>query len=94
MRHTVRAILHRKVIILIMNQRRVSMPTATDPQPVVHPIRAFRQRREWSQRKLGYLADLSESQISAIERGWLIPRPVQLKRLAKALGVKEEDLVP
>jgi transcriptional regulator with XRE-family HTH domain len=60
---------------------------------VVHPIRAFRQRRKWPQRELGWRAKLSESQISAFELGWMKPRPGQLKRIARALGVRVEDLL-
>jgi transcriptional regulator with XRE-family HTH domain len=57
-----------------------------------HPVRAYRLRVGLSQRKLGRIADLSESQISCIERRWMKPYPNQLKRLARALGVKVSDL--
>jgi transcriptional regulator with XRE-family HTH domain len=59
-----------------------------------HPIRTFRHRRGWTLRYLGQRSNLSESQISAMELGWLKPYPKQLKRLAKALGVRVEDLAP
>jgi ribosome-binding protein aMBF1 (putative translation factor) len=68
------------------------MPTMTDPPPATNPIRLYRQRRGWAQRELGHRANLGEAQISAMELGWLKPRPAQLKRLAKALGVRVEDL--
>jgi transcriptional regulator with XRE-family HTH domain len=57
-----------------------------------HPVRAVRLARGLSQRQLGRIADLSESQISCIERRWMKPYPNQLKRLARALGVKVSDL--
>jgi ribosome-binding protein aMBF1 (putative translation factor) len=74
-------------------KRRLTVVSIADPKPKVHPIREFRLRREWSQRELSRRANLGESQISSFELGWMKPRPAQLKRLAKALGVRVEDLV-
>lgn len=46
-----------------------------------------------SQAQLGDRAELNASEICLIERGRLIPRSDQLKRLAKALGLPAERLL-
>ena len=57
-------------------------------------IRTLRQSLGLSQRRLAVQADISESLISKIENGWLIPYPGQARRLARALGVPVEELFP
>jgi transcriptional regulator with XRE-family HTH domain len=46
-----------------------------------------RNRRGWSQATLGTLSHHSQSEISLFESGDLIPRPDDLERLARALGI-------
>jgi transcriptional regulator with XRE-family HTH domain len=57
-------------------------------------MRKLRLSLGLSQRRLGVRADLSESQVSKIENGWLLPYPGQARRLARALGVPVEELFP
>ena len=54
--------------------------------------KSARLARKWTQAYLGKRARLAQTQISAIESGWLMPRPDQAKRLAKALGLKADEL--
>ena len=55
-------------------------------------LEAARLARKWSQTRLGWKARLSQSQISAMESRSLKPGPDQAKRLAKALGLKVDEL--
>jgi transcriptional regulator with XRE-family HTH domain len=56
-------------------------------------IKWERLRREWSQEQLGAMAQLSATDISKIERRFLSPYPEQRQRLAKALGIRPEELL-
>lgn len=51
-----------------------------------------RDAKGWSQTKLAYIARMAQSDISAIENGWRKPYPAQAKRLAKALGLRPDEL--
>lgn len=55
-------------------------------------IREMRRQRGWSQEKLGAMVGFSQSKISKIENGYCDSLS-DLKLIAKALGVKLEDLV-
>ena len=52
-----------------------------------------RLQREWSLQKLGVAADMQGSEISKIERRHLHPYPSQLAKLARVLGVPENELL-
>lgn len=60
----------------------------------MNEVRILRQRRGWSQRKLARQANLPEADVSRIETGRLRPYRGQARRLARALGVRVEDLFP
>lgn len=47
-----------------------------------------------SQREVARLADLSESRMSAITRGWVNPTEEERAALARALGKTVEELFP
>lgn len=53
----------------------------------------LRKRLKYSQEKLGELADLSSTSISAIERGESNPTIETLERIAKALNIELKELV-
>jgi transcriptional regulator with XRE-family HTH domain len=61
---------------------------------VVDPdkIRNHRLRRALSQRDLAKLAGMQPSTLNRIELGKQQPRPSTLRRLARALKVKPQDL--
>jgi len=44
----------------------------------------------WTKRELGARADLHPARVGVIENGRVIPYPVELERLARALGFKGE----
>lgn len=48
-----------------------------------------RKERGWSQARLSYVAEVPASVISWIENSRYVPYPVQLSRLAQALGVAD-----
>lgn len=56
-----------------------------------NPI-AERKARRWTQTTTAYHAGLSQSQISAFERGRAVPTPEQARRWAKALGLSVDAL--
>lgn len=55
-------------------------------------VRPLREERGWSQAELAERAQLSRSEISAIENGRLVPSTTAALRLANALSRKVEDL--
>ena len=55
-------------------------------------LRIERLRQKMTQFELGIKANIQPTDISKIENGYVIPYPSWKKRLAKALGVKEEYL--
>ena len=55
-------------------------------------VRAFRERRGWSQQELSDLAGLSRAGVSAIETGRLAPSTAAALSLARAFGCSVEDL--
>ena len=50
-----------------------------------------RQELGWSKAELARRSGLHPSQVGQIEAGRLVPYPVQLRRLAIALGVREDE---
>lgn len=55
-------------------------------------LQAARLARGWTQTELAGKVGFAQGVVSLMERGWLVPRPDQAKRLAKALGLKAEEL--
>ena len=55
-------------------------------------LRRQREKREFTQEKLGELAELDPTYISGIERGIRNPSLLSLLRIAKGLGVPVADL--
>lgn len=56
-------------------------------------IKAERLRRGWTQTELGYHARLASADVSRIESGRLVPYPAQAARLARVLGMNENELL-
>jgi len=52
----------------------------------VKRITQERESKNWTRAKLGAESDLHPAGVGQIESGRVIPEPVQLARLAKALG--------
>jgi transcriptional regulator with XRE-family HTH domain len=57
-------------------------------------LRIARERRGFSQERLGNLAGFRQTQISRWERSHRTPRPSTARKLAKALGYPVEKLFP
>ena len=55
-------------------------------------LREHRERRGWSRAELARQAKLNATTVGWIESGRFRPYRVQLQKLAKALGLREEDL--
>jgi transcriptional regulator with XRE-family HTH domain len=55
-------------------------------------VRELRVRRGWTQLELSRHSGVHAADISKIESGRLVPFRTQLRRLARALRVKPEDL--
>lgn len=51
----------------------------------------LRTRAGWSKSELARRANLNLATVSGIELGRLVPYEVQLKKLAQALGLPEDD---
>jgi transcriptional regulator with XRE-family HTH domain len=60
----------------------------------VNPVRVFREHRKMTQRQLADAADLHQTTISQIETGERSGSVEVFLRLAKALGLDIEDLIP
>lgn len=57
-------------------------------------IREERQKRGWTQVDLSYHSRVPAAEISKIETGRLKPSSGQIEKLARALGVKANELRP
>ena len=55
------------------------------------PITLERRRRGWSQAELARRAGLNATTVCLIESGRFHPYPVQLQKLARALGFRVEE---
>lgn len=84
---------------------RVALPTSDDLKGALVPRELTRQEfgrrlfqlmtdKDWSQSELGRQADVGRDAISTYVNGKTFPTPRNLRRLAKALGVSEEELLP
>lgn len=56
-------------------------------------ITELREKRGWTQEKLGYRAGLHRAYIGQVERGEKNIGLWNLEKIAKALGVKVQDLL-
>lgn len=54
-------------------------------------LRRERIRRGLTQTALAYAAGMSAPELSRIENGWATPYPGQAERLARALGITQEE---
>lgn len=54
-------------------------------------ITAERERRGWSKSELARRAAMNNSTVGLIERGLSVPYPSQLKKLAAALDIPEDQ---
>lgn len=61
--------------------------------PMNERLWGARRRLDWTQQQLADAADMDQTDISRIERGWIPPQDIQ-ERLAKALKVPVETLFP
>ena len=55
-------------------------------------IREERQKRGWTQIDLAYHSRVNPAEISRIENGKLKASPGQLQRIARALGIRPEQI--
>lgn len=65
-----------------------------DRQALAYRIRAFRKLKGFTQTELADLLGVSIAIVGTIERGTRRPDPRMLKRIAEALGIDQEELVP
>lgn len=56
-------------------------------------LRKLRQAKGLSQEELAHLADIDRTYVSSLERAVYSPSIEVLDRLARALGVRPEDLI-
>jgi transcriptional regulator with XRE-family HTH domain len=69
------------------------MAREKDPQPELgQAIKQLREKRNWSQERLGHLAELHMSSISRLETGLLNPTWGNVKKLASALEISLAEL--
>jgi len=57
-------------------------------------IRELRKARDWTQKHLASLVQVSEGQISKYEAGANSPQPLTLARLARAFGLPADAVLP
>ena len=55
-------------------------------------LREARMRKRLTQSEVGYAVNLSQPEISMIERGYLHPGPELLDRIAAALGYSGDEI--
>jgi transcriptional regulator with XRE-family HTH domain len=60
----------------------------------VNYLKQIRFNKRITQLELAILAGVHQSRISLFEKGWAEPRSVEKESLAKALGVKPEEIWP
>ena len=68
----------------------VHVSTSDGDRPI--HLRAWRLRRAWSQQDLADAAGVRRATITEVENGKRNPRPSTVRKLAKALGLKPEQL--
>ena len=55
-------------------------------------LRTARFFNDMSQIDLGLHVGMTQTKISLIERGYCVPRKYEIKKLARALGIRPEEL--
>jgi transcriptional regulator with XRE-family HTH domain len=65
-----------------------------DKQALAYRIRAFRKLKGYTQTELADLLGVSIAIVGTIERGTRRPDPRMLKRIADALGIDQDELIP
>lgn len=60
---------------------------------MIAELTALRESKGWSKAELARRADLNASTVGQIEAGRLRPYPGQVAKLARALGVPEDQLL-
>jgi transcriptional regulator with XRE-family HTH domain len=71
-----------------------SLPRYPELEPFGLAVRARRLELKLSQERLAFQVGVSPNYVSTIERGRCIPGLLRLIKLAAALGVTLDDLVP
>jgi transcriptional regulator with XRE-family HTH domain len=67
------------------------METQTVPS---NHVRRYREKRQWTLRKLGALVGSDIAHLSKIERGLIIPNGITREKIADALGIPRHVLFP
>jgi transcriptional regulator with XRE-family HTH domain len=65
-----------------------------DKQALAYRIRAFRKLKGFTQTELAELLGVSIAIVGTIERGTRRPDSRMLKRIAEALGIDHDELIP
>jgi len=65
-----------------------------DKQALAYRIRAFRKLKGYTQTELAELLGVSIAIVGTIERGTRRPDSRMLGRIAEALGIDQEELIP
>lgn len=65
-----------------------------DRQALAYRIRAFRKLKGFTQTELAELLGVSIAIVGTIERGTRRPDARMLKRIAEALGIDHDELIP
>lgn len=69
-------------------------PFALAKQEFARRLRSQILQRDWNQSDLARAAGLTRDSVSSYLRGLVLPQPLSLDRLAKALGVTPDYLLP
>jgi len=59
---------------------------------VMHKLKALRRKKALSQRDIAKLANISPTTYNRIEQKIQEPKPITMRAIAGALGVKPEDI--
>jgi transcriptional regulator with XRE-family HTH domain len=76
-----------------MQDKLDSLPTYTAGMVHATRLRWYREQAVLTQKELADKAGLTVLSISKIEQGYQEPRPSTLRKLAKALRIKPQDLI-
>lgn len=70
----------------ISNDRKVTLEIANN-------IRSLRDKKGWTQLELAQKANLNSNFLAKIERGLSKPSAITITKIAKALGVRSEEIL-
>jgi len=59
---------------------------------MITKLKLERVKRDLSQQELGEIAQVTASDVSRIETCRMVPYPTQAQKLARVLGLREEEL--